>query len=221
VVRRSWPWIRSSASPSGAPDVNDTVNRLIVRQGEAVNIGRHILADRDRFMAWYQDPEIAELLRHDLAPLSPGQARGYFDSIIMPATQRGLCWAIVRAEDGNLLGSTALVDLNDATGGALFRIVIGEKTAWGQGLGTETTRLVLAEAFERFNRRMVNLEVFAHNPRAQRAYEKAGFRQVGQHQEWVARSSRQIDVLEMRITRAEWQASHVPNPGHRRLPSID
>lgn len=205
MVRRTWPWNRSSPPGNQGSGVSDSTRRTIVRHGEQVSLGRHMLADRPAFMSWYQDPEIAELLRHDLAPLSSGQARGYFDSIILPATNRGLCWAIVRNTDAILLGSTALVDLDDATGGCLFRIVIGEKSAWGLGYGTETTQLVLAEAFTRFDRSFVNLEVFSHNPRAQRAYQKAGFRQVGQHQEWVSRAARQISVVEMRITRDEWE----------------
>ncbi len=185
--------------------MSDDIHRAIVRHGQQVSLGRHVVTDRPAFMSWYQDPEIAELLRHDLAPLSSGQARGYFDSIIMPATNRGLCWAIVRNADDALLGSTALVELDDKTGGCLFRIVIGDKDAWGHGYGTETTQLVLAEAFTRFRRSYVNLEVFSHNPRAQRAYQKSGFRQVGEHREWVHRAARQISVVEMRITRPEWE----------------
>ncbi len=204
-ARRTWPWNRTTIDVTQVSGVNDGSYRAIVRHGREVSIGRHILADRPAFMSWYQDPEIAELLRHDLAPLSTGQARGYFDSIIMPATNRGLCWAIVRNADDALLGSTALVELEDKTGSCLFRIVIGEKDAWGRGYGTETTQLVLAEAFTRFRRSLVNLEVFSHNPRALRAYEKAGFRQVGEHREWVSRAARQISVVEMRITRDEWE----------------
>jgi RimJ/RimL family protein N-acetyltransferase len=199
-----------------APDMSEIQQRTIVRRGEHVSIGRHLPTDRSSFMTWYQDPDIAELLRHDLAPLNSIQARGYFDSIILPSSNRGLCWAILRNHDDGLIGSTALVDLDDRTGFALFRIVIGEKDDWGKGYGTETTQMVLAEAFTRFDRKAVNLEVFAHNPRAHRAYLKAGFTQTGQHREWVARAARQIDVLEMRITREEWlsqveQANISPN----------
>jgi RimJ/RimL family protein N-acetyltransferase len=204
VVRRNWPWNRESVM--SGPELIDPAHRPIVRRGQSVALGRHLAADRAAFISWYQDPIIAELLRHDLAPLTAIQARGYFDSIILPSSHRGLCWAIVEHESGALIGSTALVELDEATGNALFRIVIGEKQAWGHGYGTETTNLVLQEAFGRFDRKMVSLEVFQHNPRARRAYEKAGFRQVDQHQEWVSRVARQIDVVKMRITRDEWSA---------------
>jgi len=222
MVRSKWPALRllgrgkqtelrTTAPENSGFTMDQTVGREIVRSGIKVDIGRHMLADRSSFMTWYQDAEIAELLRHDLSPLTPIQARGYFDSVIMPTSQRGTCWAIVLHSTGELLGSTALVDMTDGGNTALFRIVIGEKLAWGRGYGTETTSLVLKEAFERFKREDVRLEVFVHNPRAQRAYLKAGFRQVGQHQEWVSRAARQITVAEMRITREEWltdQSAH-------------
>lgn len=172
--------------------------------GNRVYLRKHQRSDRGQFVSWYMDPEIAELLRHDLSPLSSIQAQGYFDSIVMPASQRGLCWAIVEVDTHRLVGSTALVDLEDERGTALFRIVIGEKDTWNQGHGTEATGLVLAQAFQRLGRRRVNLEVFSHNPRAQKAYLRAGFKRTGQHSEWVSRAHRQIDVVEMSITREQW-----------------
>lgn len=175
-----------------------------VRQGSRVDLFSHVPADRPSFVRWYQDAEIAEMLRHDLAPLSENQARSYFDSIILPATARGTCWAICEHRTGRLVGSTAIVDINRQTHSSLFRIVIGEKDAWGQGFGTEATALVLAEAFLRLDLQRVNLEVFAHNPRAQRAYQRVGFEQVGHHTEWVSRAHRQIEVLEMTITKTSW-----------------
>lgn len=219
MVRPKWPALRLPgrgkqaelrSTPSENPGftMDQAASRSIVRSGTTVDLGRHLLSDRSSFMTWYQDAEIAELLRHDLSPLTPIQARGYFDSVIMPTSQRGTCWAIILRSTGELLGSTALVDMNVGVDTALFRIVIGEKSAWGQGYGTETTSLVLAEAFERFEREEVRLEVFLHNPRAQRAYLRAGFRLVGQHQEWVSRAARQITVAEMRITREEWLSDH-------------
>ena len=178
----------------------------LVRSGARVDLRRHTPADRPAFMRWYQDPEIAEMLRHDLAPLTEIQARGYFESIILPASSRGTCWAIHVHDTGRLVGSTAVVDINEKTGTSLFRLVIGEKDSWGAGFGTEATNLVLAEAFLRLGLQRMNLEVFVHNPRAQRAYARVGFRQVGQHSEWVARAHRQIDVMEMTISKSDWLA---------------
>lgn len=177
---------------------------MLVREGTDVDLRRHAPGDRDVFVGWYQDAEIAEMLRHDLAPLTANQARNYFDSIIIPASARGTCWAIVEHGTDRLVGSTALVDIDPVEGTSLFRLVIGEKGSWGRGYGTEATNLALAEAFLRLNLNQVNLEVFRHNPRAQRAYARVGFKQTGHHVEWVARAHRQIEVLHMSISSAAW-----------------
>ncbi len=191
---------------------------MLVRAGTLVELRRHLGSQRETFVRWYQDPEIAELLRHDLTPLGTSQARGYYDSIIMPATARETCWAIHEHEGNCLVGSTALTDINERTGTSLFRLVIGDKAVWGRGYGTEATRLVLDEAFNQFELNRVSLEVFAHNPRAHRAYLRAGFVQTGQHFEWVASARRQIEVLEMAIDRSTWHARAIGESG-RSLPS--
>jgi len=179
----------------------------LVREGTGVDLRRHVPDDRDVFVGWYEDAEIAEMLRHDLAPLSANQARNYFDSIILPASARGTCWAVFEHGSDRLVGSTALVDIDPEAGTSLFRLVIGEKGTWGRGYGTEATNLALAEAFLGLKLNQVNLEVFRHNPRAQRAYARVGFQQTGQHVEWVARAHRQIEVLHMSITGAAWRAT--------------
>ena len=178
----------------------------IVRQGNLVELREHELANRDRFVAWYADPEIAELLRHDLSPLSPARARSYFDSIILPSSARGTCWAIHERSTGALIGTTAVTDIQ-GNRTCLFRIVIGEKHLWGRGYGTEATSLVAAEAFESLGLDEVRLEVFLHNPRAQRAYQRVGFRETGRHVEWIAPHRRQLDVLEMALSRDDWMAA--------------
>ncbi|MDQ4099301.1 MAG: GNAT family N-acetyltransferase [Chloroflexota bacterium] len=174
----------------------------LVRQGDLVDLRRHVAANRDAFVRWYGDREIAEMLRHDLTPLTPVQARGYFDTIILPMSARGHCWAIHDHATGTLIGSTALTDLNQVGRSALFRIVIGEKQFWGGGRGTEATRLVVAEAFERLGLASIRLEVFAQNERARRAYRRVGFHETGDHTEWVLGKRRQLHVIEMEITRS-------------------
>lgn len=183
----------------------------IVRRGRLIELRRHQPWNRDAFVRWYQDPDIAEMLRHDLEPLNDVQANGYFLSVVMPASAQGTCWAIHDAATGELVGSTAITDIDRTRGTCLFRILIGEKSAWGQGFGTEATSLAVAEAFESWGMNAVRLEVFAHNQRAQQAYLRVGFHQTGSHVEWVSRKRRQIHVLEMRLERTAWQERLAPS----------
>ena len=177
-------------------------NDDIVREGRLVRLQKHTTNDEADFVRWYTDADIAYVLRHDLRPLSPYQAQGYFTTIVMPNSAHGTAWAIREIASGNLLGTTAITEIDETRGECLFRIVIGEKQAWGHGFGTEATRLVVAEAFERFKLQAVNLEVFDHNPRAVRSYEKVGFVEQKRTVEW-ARDTR-LDVIAMRLDRSNW-----------------
>lgn len=184
---------------------DDAADRLILA-GTLVHLREHVPANKSAFQRWYADPEIANLLRHDLEPLSAEHSASYFDSIILPLSHRHYCYAIHEAESGRLVGTTALTDIVKRTTGrrsALFRIVIGEKDVWDRGYGTEATRLVVEEAFSTHDLTEVRLEVFRHNPRAITAYERVGFRVAGEHVEWVGRSRRELHVIEMRLRRGD------------------
>ena len=173
----------------------------LIRDGRMVRLRAHVTANRAAFQRWYADPEIAYLLRHDQEPLNDWQSRGYFDTIILPLSARGLCYAIHETATDRLIGSTALTDIVPATRSALFRIVIGEKETWGQGFGTEATRLVVEEAFARRGIDQIRLEVFRHNERALAAYKRVGFRVIGEHVEWIGRRAAELHVIEMALDR--------------------
>lgn len=180
----------------------------LVRDGALVRLRTHVPTNRADFQRWYADEEIARMLRHDLRPLNDIQSRGYFDTIILPLSAVGTCWAIHEAPTDRLIGSTALTDF---TGGdrrsALFRLVIGEKDCWGRGYGTEATRLTVEEAFGRLGCAEVRLEVFRHNVRAIGAYRRVGFRVTGEHIEYVGRDRYELHVVEMTLTRDEYRGT--------------
>jgi RimJ/RimL family protein N-acetyltransferase len=188
----------------------------LVREGRQVRLRRHVPANRAAFQRWYADEEIARLLRHDQEPLTAIQSRGYFDTLILPLSARGLCFAIHEIATDRLIGTTALTDLVARGPGrrsALYRIVIGEKDRWGLGYGTESTRLVATEAFESLGLGQIRLEVFRHNPRAIGAYLRVGFREVGEHTEWVGRLGIEIRVVEMELNREEMVPEPAPDSG--------
>lgn len=188
------------------PDTSPDVAPAPIRVGEKVRLQKHLAEDENAFVRWYTDPDIAYVLRHDLRPLTEYQARGYFSSIVLPSSAHGTAWAIHENQSGQLIGTTAITEVDEASGECLFRIVIGEKSAWGHGYGTDATRLVVAEAFERFNLHTVNLEVFDHNKRAQRSYLRVGFQETKRTVEWA--QSTRLDVIAMKLTRDLWDGTY-------------
>lgn len=184
------------------PEPDEVPFGTVVLEGERVDLRTHVPANRAAFQRWYADAEIAWLLRHDLQPLTERQSRGYFDTIILPMSASGICFAIHEHGTDRLVGTTALSDFmgNDYRT-SMFRIVIGEKDCWDRGYGTEATRLLLEVAFGQLGLDEVKLEVFQHNPRAIHAYERVGFHQTGEHVEWIGPEKRELRVNEMSIDR--------------------
>lgn len=206
---------RNNRSPQVSPD-----RPALVLAGDRVDLREHTPANRDAFIRWYEDPEIAQLLRHDLKPLSRKQATSYFFNIILPLSERGHCWAIHRHDTGQLIGTAAVTDVSNHRRSCLFRIVIGEKDAWGHGRGTEATRLVAHEVFATLPVDRIHLEVFAHNPRARRTYERVGFHQFDEYRETVPGSRTVIEIVAMELRR-EALASNMPSSSPAPIRPID
>ena len=186
-----------------------------VRAGRRVELRRHVPENLASFQRWYADPDIASMLRHDLNPLNARQSQSYFETLILPLSARGFCWAIVDASSGQLLGTTALTEVTSRTRSALFRIVIGERDAWGKGFGTEATRLVCEQAFSSLSLLQVRLEVFRHNERAIATYERVGFQETGSHIEFVRNRGIDLHVREMALQKDDYDglgvfASRIP-----------
>jgi RimJ/RimL family protein N-acetyltransferase len=106
-------------------------------------------------------------------------------------------------EKGAYIGTIELYDVTPST--ATLGIIIGERSHWGRGYGSEAIRLLLHHAFSSMRLRRVRLSTFGDNVRAQRAFFKAGFVELRRYTNRFGR----VDV-EMEITLERWQARHAP-----------
>ena len=130
--------------------------------------------DSDTLFAWINDRELVEQSA-TFRPVSRAEHDAWFRSMRDPARDDVAIYAI--REDGRLVGTCQLLIDGDE---AELRIRIGVPDARGRGLGTEAVRQLLRIAFQERGLRRVWLQVFAHNTRAIRVYEKAGFTRCGE-----------------------------------------
>ena len=107
--------------------------------------------------------------------------------------------------DDRLIGFLGMrVDL--IHGDVMVGIGIGERDFWNKGYGTDMMKVCLRYAFCELGVQRVSLGVLGYNARAQRSYEKAGFRLEGRTRKDVMREGQRIDTLWMGILREEWLA---------------
>jgi RimJ/RimL family protein N-acetyltransferase len=93
---------------------------------------------------------------------------------------------------------------------ASFGICIGAKDAWGQGHGTEATRLMLDHAFGTLSLHRIGLSVFSFNERAIRSYRSCGFVMEGRAREAIWRDGRWWDEVTMSVLYSDWLAMQEP-----------
>jgi RimJ/RimL family protein N-acetyltransferase len=104
------------------------------------------------------------------------------------------------------IGTTDIYDVNFRWRVAQFGMQIGEADARGRGYGTEVVRLMLDYAFTALGLNNVMLEVAEYNLAGRRAYEKAGFREIGRRREADIMNGVVYDVIYMDCIASEFES---------------
>lgn len=182
--------------------------------GDRIRFRHAERSDIPTYVNWLNDPEVRQGISIYL-PMSQVEEENWFESMGKhPVEERVLCIEVRQpADEGQLeswklIGNCSFFDINWRNRSTEFGILIGEKAYWNQGYGTEAVRLLLKLGFETFNLNRIYLRVFETNPRAIRAYEKAGFIQEGCQRQGEYQNGRYIDVLVMSILREEWRTQN-------------
>jgi RimJ/RimL family protein N-acetyltransferase len=170
--------------------------------------------DVPAILAAIQDPEVARLTgsAHDDAtaatPMSPDDekaTRNWYATRNQQTDRLDL--AVVDRASGRCVGEVVLNQWDEGNQSCNFRILLGP-AGQGRGLGTEATRLIVGHGFEHVGLHRISLEVYAFNPRARRAYEKAGFRAEGVLRQSLRYNDQWTDAIAMSILAGEWAVHH-------------
>jgi diamine N-acetyltransferase len=168
---------------------------VIMVAGELVALGpiRRDLAPV--YVRWFNDLGTMRTLGQPPLPKTLEDEQRWFDQSL--ASGQPVRFTIYEQPSLRPIGTTDLRDIDYRSGTAEFGIVIGEPDARGRGCGTEATRLVLDYAFSALGLTSVMLKVVDFNPAAKRAYEKAGFRDIGRRRRAHIMGGRLWDVWYM------------------------
>jgi RimJ/RimL family protein N-acetyltransferase len=155
------------------------------------------------FSRWNRDSLRARLLDSELGILFSDKAiRGWIEK--EQEKDEYFAFSIRTIAEDRMVGEIGL----EYAGGNRFEsfmgIGLGEREDWNKGYGTEAVRLILRFAFLELNLHRVTLSVFEYNPRAKRAYEKAGFVEEGRARQALLRDGRRWDEIFMGVLRPEW-----------------
>lgn len=166
--------------------------------------------DLPAFLKWINDPEVRYGLGLFL-PLSMDDEQEWFERVrARPPDERNLVIEIrqspgeVGEPSWKMIGNLGFFNLDNRNRSAELGIIIGDKDCWNQGYGTEAVGLLLKHGFNTLNLNRIYLLVLETNPRAIRAYEKAGFSHEGRQRQAEFRDGKYLDLLVMSILKDEF-----------------
>ena len=162
--------------------------------------------DVKHFQQWVNDPEVTRGLSLYL-PLSSVEEERWFERVReRDPHERPLSIELQEGEGWKLIGNCGVFGIEWTNRSAELGIMIGDKTVWNKGFGTQVMTLLLRHCFETLNLNRVFLKVYGENARARRSYEKAGFVDEGCMRQAVYRNGKYDDVFIMSVLRSEWDA---------------
>lgn len=106
---------------------------------------------------------------------------------------------------GKIIGESVINEIDREIMCANFRIAMFRADFRGRGLGTWVTKCTRDFAFEVLMLHRLELNVFSFNPRAQRVYEKAGFRVEEIRRDAVRDGDAYADDILMALLGGEWR----------------
>ena len=169
-------------------------------------------SDLGVLQAWANDPELRGLTGETM-PLSHVGMEEFFERV---RTDRDRVWfVVVNKETDQVIGEAGLLRMFYAWRTTDLSIILGDKTAWGKGFGTETINLLLDYAFGHLNFHRISIGVIGSNARALRFYEKVGFKREGLQRDGYYYDHAYQDFVMMSILEDEYRDS----PAARKMKS--
>lgn len=186
-----------------------SVGRRYFLEGEKIGLTKLSRSEAtEQYVGWLNDREVTRNLVSGTFPSSKQDVEAYIERANSPSRVTFAIYRKTAAGDEHV-GNCKLDNIDWVSRKADFGIMIGEPSAWGQGIATEATRLVTEYAFVRLNLERVSLGVVVDNAAAARIYEKLGYVSEGRRvaDQWI--DGHYGDVTNMSVRRDQWRSARM------------
>jgi ribosomal-protein-alanine N-acetyltransferase len=150
-------------------------------------------------ITWFEDMEVTRflLVRH---PPSMDMEKEWLDR--MARSPDDVVWVV--EHNGQAVGTTAIHLIDWRNGSATTGTVVGDKSAWGKGVGRELMQLRVRYAFTQLPLRKLKSAYLQGNDASARAQAAAGYREVGRHRADMFVDGRWRDHVLTEVMREDW-----------------
>lgn len=154
-----------------------------------------------RYIGWLNDPEVNRYSRRRFVRSSEADAREFL-AHLHPDEH---VLAVMDREENSHVGNIQFGPVNSFESRAEIRILIGERSRWGRGYGTESIYLVTRHLFETLG--LHRVEANSCNPAFIRCVEKLGWKREGCLRERFPFEGKRLDYVQLGQLRREFARS--------------
>jgi [ribosomal protein S5]-alanine N-acetyltransferase len=171
-----------------------------VIQGKLVRLRPPRPEDAVVMITWFEDMEVTRFL---LVRNPPGidAEKEWLDRMARDPNQ--VVWVI--EHNGQAVGTTAIHEINWRDGWATTGTVIGDKSVWGKGLGSELMQLRARYGFTELPLRKLKSAYFEGNVASAKAQAAAGYREVGRYRADMWIDGKWRDHILTEVLREDWE----------------
>ena len=167
--------------------------------GESIYLRPLERGDAAALAGWFNDEEVRSYVA-SWRPMTVAGEEAFLDNLVKADSD--FIFGIMLKDGDRLVGATGLHQIDAKNRSAMFGIIIGDKSAWGRGVGTAATYMMTAWAFDHVNLNRVWLHVHEDNLRAVRVYDKVGYANEGVLRQHVWKNGEYKDCFTMAMVRA-------------------
>jgi len=164
------------------------------------------LIDEDsegEYLKWFNDEEVCHGNSHHIFPHTKRKILEYIS--YSQKSHDELILAIVLKSNDKHIGNIAFQNINLIYRSADLTIILGDKSIWGQGYGSEASKLLVRHGFCSLNFHRISCATFDSNIAMKKLALSLGMKEEGRRCEAVYKNGRYLDIIEYGILKYDYE----------------
>ena len=155
-----------------------------------------------RWPAWFNDGDVTRFTSMGYYPNTPESQQKYYDRLVGSTTDVVL--AIVDSATHKHVGNVGLHQIDPVHRTAYLGIVLGEKAAWGRGIGARSWRAITDYGFTVLNLHKICAKIADGNEASLKCALKAGYTVEGRQRAQMYKNGEYRDLVYVGLLRDDW-----------------
>jgi [ribosomal protein S5]-alanine N-acetyltransferase len=151
---------------------------------------------------WFNDPEVTKFTATGYYPHNAELQAKYFDRLMQ--SDSDVVLAVIDRSNDRHIGNVGLHRIERIHRTAYLGIVLGEKSAWGRGIGSRCWQAITDYGFSVLNLQKICATIVDGNDGSMKCALKAGYKVEGRQVRQMYKSGSYVDLIYVGLLRADW-----------------